>query len=265
MGSWGEDKSGLPALQTNLTSPFLKFCLQSWWTNRLNSAGLELQTLPDITRCGWSFELLHRVLKATHLLWLCWWALAFCPLITLILAVFMRPMPGPRYTVCTEMALCFWDFTGKIYLCYHTFFFFLDPPHTKPFVFLPPAWTSPSHLGFSCIKRWHHSPNCFQMRPSLSFPSIFHFAASARPAHARARADNQKRCMMSCRRSIRARACDRFSRKPIILLPFPSPSCFSFPSAWTSCCLRDSSQTHRLLETTGQRCLVWASLFSQTQ
>lgn len=66
-----EDKSGLPALQTNLRSPFLKFCLQFWWTNRWNSAGLELQTLPDITRCGWSFELLRRILKATHLLWLC--------------------------------------------------------------------------------------------------------------------------------------------------------------------------------------------------
>lgn len=215
MGSWGRINLGLQLVRL-ISSPFLNFCRQFWWTNRLNSAGL------DITRCGWSFELVHGILKATHLLWLCWWAQAFCPLITLIPAVFMCPMPDSCYTVCTKMALCLGDFPGKIYLCYYNSFFcfcFWSAPHTKPFVFLLPAWISPSHLGFSCIKRWHHS--LIVSRWGRGW--VFHSSASARLAHAQARADHQKRCMMSCRRSIRAPTCNRFSRKPIVLLSLPSP------------------------------------------
>lgn len=58
---------------------------------------------------------------------------AFCPLITLILAVFMRP--DPCCTVCTKTALCFWDFSGKIYLCYYTWGG--EPPYKT--LCIPPA------------------------------------------------------------------------------------------------------------------------------
>lgn len=182
----------------------------------------------------------------------------------------MRPMPDPCCTVCTRTALCFWDFTGKIYLCYYTWGGGRLSPHTNPFVFLQPAWISTSHLGFSSIKRWHHSPNCLQMRPRRRSRCIFRSSAQARLVRAQATADNQKRCMMSCRRSIRAPAYDWFSRKPFVVLPFPLPS---FPDLFLfSFCLQffffhsdAPSVGHNRTEVFSLSLLSLFTLFSPTQ
>ncbi len=71
--------------------------------------------------------------------------------------------------------------------------------------------------------------NCFQTRSGLSFHFIFRFFAQVPVA---AKADNEKRCMMSCRQSIQRQNVVTTSFQEVILSPAVSfavfPSTLSF-------------------------------------
>lgn len=121
-----------------------------------------------------------------------WWAEAAYPLITLISALFIHLLPDPSYA---QKFFVPENVRGKCF-----FFSF----YTKSSVFTKLSRATTSHLVCCCIKLWHQPlSNCFQTRQGLSFRFIFHFLAQVSVAQHPAKADNEKRCMMSCRWSTR--------------------------------------------------------------
>lgn len=104
-----------------------------------------------------------------------------------------------RPFLCTKN-LCSWEFTGENVFSFLCFFF--PPSYTKSSVFTNLSQATTSHLVCCCIKLWHQPrPNCFQTRRGLSFHFIFRFLAQVSAAPRPAKADNEKRCMMSCRQT----------------------------------------------------------------
>lgn len=159
------------------------------------------------------FDHLHRIPQATHLLQLCCQDVMSRGSISFNYAHFSSIyMSAARSFLCTKI-LCSWDFTGK--MC----FFFAFPPPPYKVLCVPTAM--PGHyISFSMLLyQTMTSPrsNCFQTRRGLSFHSIFRFLAQASVAQDPAKADNQERCMMSCRQSM---------QRPNLATKFPG-SCSS--------------------------------------
>lgn len=100
--------------------------------------------------------------------------------------------------------------------------------------------------------------NCFQTRQGLSFHFIFRFLAQVSVAEHSARADNEKRCMMSCRQGLQ---CQNLVTKfpgsyhfPLSfrLLSSALPCIFSFSILWENLalCSLDNIQVLHLWECT---------------
>lgn len=129
-----------------------------------------------------------------------------------------------RSFLCTTF-LCSWEFTGKI-----SFFFkFLFFPLLYKVLCVPT--TIPGHyISFTMLlyqTMTSARSNCFQTRRGLSFHFIFRFLAQVSVAQHPAKADNEKRCMMSCRQSIqRQNLVTKFPGSFPFPLPFPL---LSFP------------------------------------
>lgn len=148
------------------------------------------------------FDRSHRIPKATHLLQLCSQDVMSRGSISFNYSHFSSIYTSAaRSFLCTEI-LCSSEFTGK--MCFFFCLQFFSPSfYTKSSVFPLLTRATTSHLVRCCIKLWHQ-PVLIVSRPStrLSFPFIFRFFEQVSVARHPAKADNEKRCMMSCRQSM---------------------------------------------------------------
>lgn len=118
-----------------------------------------------------------------------WWAEAPYPLITLISALFIHLLPD-----CSHVQKFFVpeNLQGK----FVSFFFSIQSS-----VFTKLYWATTSHLVCSCIKLWHQPVLIVSRRgqdwAEFSFYFPFHSTSLSCSASSE-KADNEKRCMMSC-------------------------------------------------------------------
>lgn len=128
-----------------------------------------------------------------------WWAEAAYPLITLISALFIHLLPDHSYA---QKFFVPQNLQEKR-VSFSVFSFFSPSFYTKSSVFPLLTRATTSHLAHCCIKLWHQ-PVLIVSRPGtrLSFPFIFRFFQQVSVARHPAKADNEKRCMMSCRQSM---------------------------------------------------------------
>lgn len=145
--SWGKHTSGL--LQTNLISHRLPSVFIHKQI-RLCAVGeqsavwrRETESLSDITGYRWSLIICigsQRQHICSGFVARMWWAVAACPLITLISALFIRLLPNRSYA----KILCSWDFYGR-----ENVFLFLAPLLHN--VLCVPTATASHYISFSML------------------------------------------------------------------------------------------------------------------
>lgn len=156
-----------------------------------------------------------------------WWAEAAYPLITRISALFIHLLPDPSYVQK------FFVSENLQWKCV-SFLFLFSPSYTKSSVFTKLSRATTSHLVCCCIKLWHQ-PILIVSRPGRGWVFIlFSVSVLQNPA----KADNEKRCMMSCRQSMqRQNLVTKFPGSysfPLLfpLLSFPLLCLFSNSLQW---------------------------------
>lgn len=120
-----------------------------------------------------------------------WWAEAAYPLITLISALFIHLLPDPSYA---QKFFVPENLQGKCVFCFVLLYKVLCVHNAIPGHYV--SFSMPLYQTMTSARS-----NCFQTRQGLSFHFIFRFFAQVSVAQHPAKADNEKRCMMSCRQS----------------------------------------------------------------
>lgn len=190
----------MPPNKSQMSSPAVRHCpdkqivsIQIMWCMEKREKPLR-HLLPLMI-----FDHSHRILRATHLLQLCCQDVMSTGSISFNYSHFSSIYTSAaRSVLCTEI-LCSWEIIGK--MC----FFF--SAYTKSSVFTNLSRATTSHLVCCCIKLWHQ-PVLIVSRPGKGwvFIFIFRFLAQVWVARHPAKADNEKRCMMSCRQSDSAKS-----------------------------------------------------------
>lgn len=139
------------------------------------------------------FDHSRSISQATHLLQLCCQDIMRKGSISFNYSHFSSIYTAARFFLCTEI-LCSWEYRGK-----NVFLFFSS--YTKSSVFTKLTRTTTFHLLLYQTMTSARS-NCFQTRQGLSFRCVFRFLAQVSVAQHPAEVDNEKWCMMSCRRGL---------------------------------------------------------------
>lgn len=133
------------------------------------------------------FDHSHRIPQATHLLQLCSQDLMSRGSISFNYSYF-----NPIYTSAVRS---FYMHRNSLFLRIYRE---KKSPYTKYSVFTKLSRATTSHLVCCCIKLWHQ-PVLIVSRPGEAWSFHFIFRFLVQVAQHPAKADNHKRCMMSCR------------------------------------------------------------------